>query len=36
MWVKRFNNPIGLVYNHLDINENINTILETQDEWKIR
>ena len=36
MWVKRFNNPIGLVYNHLDINENINTILETQDEWKIK
>ena len=36
MWLKRFNNPIGLIYNHLDINENINTILETQDEWKIR
>ena len=36
MWVKRFNNPIGLIYNHLKINETINTIVETQDEWKIK
>ena len=36
MWIKRFNTPIGLIYNHLNINEDYNTILEKQEEWKIR
>ena len=36
MWVKRFNNPVGLIYNHLKVNETINTIVETQEEWKIK
>jgi lipopolysaccharide biosynthesis glycosyltransferase len=36
MWLKRFNNPMGLIYNHLKINETFKTILETQEEWKIR
>jgi hypothetical protein len=36
MWLKRFNNPMGLIYNHLKINETINTVTETQNEWKIK
>lgn len=36
MWVKRFNNPVGLIYNHLDINENFNTIKESQQSWSIK
>jgi len=36
MWLKRFNNPMGLIYNHLDINEDFETIKEKQDQWLIR
>jgi hypothetical protein len=36
MWVKRFNNPVGLIYNHLDINEDFNTIKESQESWSIK
>ena len=36
MWVKRFNNPVGLIYNHLSQCENYETILEKQNEWKIK
>lgn len=36
MWLKRFNNPMGLIYNHLDINEDFNTIKETQAQWLIK
>jgi len=36
MWLKRFNNPMGLIYNHLDINEDFKTIKETQESWQIK
>ena len=36
MWLKRFNTPIGLIYNHLDINEDFETVKEKQEEWLIK
>lgn len=36
MWLKRFNNPIGLIYNHIDINEDFKTINERQEQWLIK
>lgn len=35
MWLKRFNNPLGLIYNHLDINEDFDTIKEKQEQWQL-
>lgn len=36
MWFKRFNNPMGFIYNHLDINEDFETIKEKQEQWLIK
>lgn len=36
MWVKRFNNPVGLIYNYLSQNEDFQTVKEKQSEWKIK
>lgn len=36
MWVKRFNNPVGLIYNHLKVNETIQTTIESQEIWRIK
>jgi hypothetical protein len=36
MWVKRFNNPVGLIYNYFDYNEDFSTIKEKTSEWKLK
>ena len=36
MWVKRFNNPVGLVYTHLNFAEDFETVKETIEEWKLK
>lgn len=36
MWVKRFNNPVGLIYTHLNFAEDFETVKETTEEWKLK
>lgn len=35
MWIKRFNNPVGLIYSYFNFAEDFNTIKETIEQWKI-
>lgn len=36
MWVKRFDNPVGLIYSYFNFAEDFNTIKETIEQWKLK
>ena len=35
MWVKRFDNPVGLLYTYFNFAEDFNTIKETTQQWEL-